>query len=116
MTLNNTADLRGVLTALSTPFDADENIDVDLLKKVVDRSIDNGVDGVVAGGSTGEFAMMTDAEREQLVDTVAGHTGVASRSSPRPVRQPPDRPSVSRRPRRGPVPTCSCWSRPTTSR
>jgi 4-hydroxy-tetrahydrodipicolinate synthase len=75
MTLNNTADLRGVLTALSTPFDADENIDVDLLKKVVDRSIDIGVDGVVAGGSTGEFAMMTDSEREQLVDTVAGHTG-----------------------------------------
>jgi 4-hydroxy-tetrahydrodipicolinate synthase len=74
MTLINPADLHGVLTALSTPFDADENIDVDLLKKVVDRSIDNGVDGVVAGGSTGEFAMMSTDERLLLVDTVAEHT------------------------------------------
>ncbi len=74
MTLTNPTDLRGVLTALSTPFDADENIDVDLLKQVVDRSIDNGVDGVVAGGSTGEFAMMTNDERLQLVETVTEHT------------------------------------------
>ncbi|HIW90847.1 MAG TPA: dihydrodipicolinate synthase family protein [Candidatus Corynebacterium avicola] len=74
MTLNTPSDLRGVLTALSTPFDADENIDIDLLKKVVDRSIDNGVDGVVAGGSTGEFAMMSTEERLLLVDTVTEHT------------------------------------------
>ena len=75
MTLKNPADLHGVLTALSTPFDADENIDVNLLKTVIDRSVDNGVDGVVAGGSTGEFAMMTDDERLLLVDTVTGHVG-----------------------------------------
>lgn len=73
MTLTSPADLRGVLTALSTPFDADENIDVDLLKAVVDRSVGNGVDGVVAGGSTGEFAMMSDDERRLLVDTVTEH-------------------------------------------
>lgn len=67
-------ELRGVLTALSTPFANNEDIDVDLLQKVVDRSIDNGVNGVVAGGSTGEFASLSSEERIQLVDTVASHT------------------------------------------
>lgn len=67
-------ELRGVLTALSTPFTANEDLDVDLLKKVVDRSIDGGVNGVVAGGSTGEFASLSREERIQLVDTVVSHT------------------------------------------
>lgn len=67
-------ELRGVLTALSTPFTANEDLDVDLLNKVVDRSIDGGVNGVVAGGSTGEFASLSREERIQLVDTVVSHT------------------------------------------
>ncbi|GAB88847.1 4-hydroxy-tetrahydrodipicolinate synthase [Gordonia rhizosphera] len=66
--------LRGVLTALTTPFDADENIDTARLKRIVDRSIDAGVNGVVAGGSTGEFASMSHDERRELVDTVVAHT------------------------------------------
>lgn len=65
-----TQDLRGVLTALATPFDADEQIDVPALGRVVDRSIDAGVDGVVAGGSTGEFAALSSEERIRLVDLV----------------------------------------------
>lgn len=67
-------ELRGVLTALSTPFTAEENIDIPVLKKVVDRSINGGVNGVVAGGSTGEFASLSSEERIQLVDTVVEHT------------------------------------------
>lgn len=42
-----TTQLRGVLTALTTPFDAEENVDFDALGRVVDRSIDGGVDGLV---------------------------------------------------------------------
>ncbi|PWJ48325.1 4-hydroxy-tetrahydrodipicolinate synthase [Quadrisphaera granulorum] len=69
-----TTDLRGVLTALTTPFDSDDAIDVPLLKKVVDRSIDAGVDGVVAAGSTGEVGALSSEERRQLVDVVVEHT------------------------------------------
>lgn len=69
-----TTDLRGVLTALTTPFDRDDAIDVPLLKKVVDRSIDAGVDGVVAAGSTGEVGALSSEERRQLVDVVVEHT------------------------------------------
>lgn len=69
-----TTDLRGVLTALATPFDADENIDVPTLHRVIDRSVDAGVHGVVAGGSTGEFASMLPDERLKLVEEVTAHT------------------------------------------
>jgi 4-hydroxy-tetrahydrodipicolinate synthase len=69
-----TKEISGVLTALATPFDRDELIDVPILKRVVDRSINGGVDGVVAGGSTGEFASLSSEERILLVDTVVQHT------------------------------------------
>ena len=39
-------ELRGVLTAL-TPFADNQDVAVDLLKKVVDRSINGGINGVV---------------------------------------------------------------------
>jgi 4-hydroxy-tetrahydrodipicolinate synthase len=65
-----TNQLSGVLTALATPFDGDEAIDVPALRRVVDRSIDAGVDGVVAAGSTGEVGALSSDERMLLIDTV----------------------------------------------
>ncbi|MEV5847318.1 4-hydroxy-tetrahydrodipicolinate synthase [Streptomyces sp. NPDC051985] len=64
------AQLSGVLTALASPFAADGQLDEKVLRRLVDRSIDGGVDGVVACGSTGEFAAMTGDERRLLVETV----------------------------------------------
>ncbi|GGN51569.1 4-hydroxy-tetrahydrodipicolinate synthase [Streptomyces albiflavescens] len=64
------AQLSGVLTALATPFASEGRIDDKTLRRLVDRSIDGGVDGVVACGSTGEFAAMTGAERRQIIETV----------------------------------------------
>jgi 4-hydroxy-tetrahydrodipicolinate synthase len=69
-----TKPLAGVISALATPFTAGDDIDTDRLRQLVDRNIDGGVDGVVAGGSTGEFAAMTPAERRLLVETVVDHT------------------------------------------
>ena len=65
-----TVQLRGVLTALATPFTADGSVDEALLRAVVDRSIDGGVHGVVACGSTGEFSALTLDERRLVVETV----------------------------------------------
>jgi 4-hydroxy-tetrahydrodipicolinate synthase len=62
--------LLGVLTALATPFAPDGQIDTGALRRLVDRSIDGGVQGVVACGSTGEFAAMSNAERRLVVETV----------------------------------------------
>jgi 4-hydroxy-tetrahydrodipicolinate synthase len=68
-----TTNLSGILTALATPFTADEQIDAVALKRLVDRTIDGGVDGVVVGGSTGEFAALSHDERRDLVETVVEH-------------------------------------------
>jgi 4-hydroxy-tetrahydrodipicolinate synthase len=67
--------LRGVLTALATPFAPDGQIDASALRRLVDRSIDGGVHGVVACGSTGEFAAMSSTERRLVVETVIDQAG-----------------------------------------
>lgn len=66
--------LNGVLTALATPFDAHGRVDPGKLRMLVDRSIDGGVDGVVACGTTGEFAALSADERRVVVETVVKHT------------------------------------------
>jgi 4-hydroxy-tetrahydrodipicolinate synthase len=64
------SQLRGVLSALATPFAPDGRIDTSALRRLVDRNIDGGVHGLVACGSTGEFAAMSGAERRLVVETV----------------------------------------------
>lgn len=68
------SQLHGVLTALVTPFTSDGLIDEPGLRRLIDRSIDGGVDGVVACGSTGEFSALSPEERRKVVETVAEHT------------------------------------------
>jgi 4-hydroxy-tetrahydrodipicolinate synthase len=65
-----TVQLRGVLTALATPFAADGSVDAARLRALVDRSIEGGVHGVVACGSTGEFSALSSDERRLVVETV----------------------------------------------
>ena len=65
-----TVQLRGVLTALATPFAADGSVDEARLRALVDRSIEGGVHGVVACGSTGEFSALSGDERRLVVETV----------------------------------------------
>ena len=62
--------LSGVLVALATPFAADGSLDVSRLRELVDRTIDGGIHGVVACGSTGEFSALTVDERRLVVETV----------------------------------------------
>ena len=48
-------DLKGVIPPIITPVDADENVDVEGLKRVIDHVINGGVHGVFVLGSNGEF-------------------------------------------------------------
>lgn len=68
-----TAQLRGVLTALATPFAENGRLDEALLRGLVDRSIAGGVHGVVACGSTGEFSALSGDERRRVVEIVVDH-------------------------------------------
>jgi 4-hydroxy-tetrahydrodipicolinate synthase len=69
-----TTALHGVLVALSTPFAADASVDETRLRELVDRTIDGGVHGVVACGSTGEFAALSVDERRLVVEVVVDQT------------------------------------------
>jgi 4-hydroxy-tetrahydrodipicolinate synthase len=61
--------LEGVLAAVATPFDDDNKIDEPRLRSLIDEIIDAGVHGLVPGGSTGEFALLSHSERRQLLET-----------------------------------------------
>lgn len=61
---------RGFGTALATPFHADGRLDLEALARLTRHVVDGGADFVVALGSTGEAAMLGDAERDQVVTTV----------------------------------------------
>lgn len=63
--------LRGVMTALLTPFDKNQRLDGDSLRRLVRFNLSQGVDGLYVGGSTGEAFMQTAAEREEVLEIVA---------------------------------------------
>lgn len=66
-----TNNLRGVMPALLTPFDAQQKIDQASLRRLVRFNIEQGVDGVYVGGSTGEAFIQSLAEREEVLEIVA---------------------------------------------
>lgn len=68
-------DLRGVFTALVTPFTKDgAAVDTKSLEKLIDFQLGAGVQGFVACGSTGEAATLTPQEYVQVVRSVRERT------------------------------------------
>ena len=66
----------GIYTPVITPFRDDLSIDFDAYGQVIDWQADNGVHGIIVGGSTGEFFSLTQAERvEQFNFVVARAAG-----------------------------------------
>ncbi len=60
-------ELKGVFTALVTPFTQDGALDLDAFAAHVKRQIAGGVHGLVPCGTTGETPALEDAEWEQVV-------------------------------------------------
>lgn len=63
-------ELKGVITALVTPFDANEDIDFKALEKLIEQQLAVGVKGFVPLGSTGEYYAMTAAEKASVLEFV----------------------------------------------
>ena len=59
-----------VLTAMVTPFHADGSLNLDGAVKLARWLQDNGNDGLVLAGTTGESSTLTDDEKLSLFDTV----------------------------------------------
>jgi 4-hydroxy-tetrahydrodipicolinate synthase len=56
-----------VLTAVVTPFKPDLSVDFERFRRLCSHLVDNGSDGVVVAGTTGEAPTLSDAERVELV-------------------------------------------------
>ena len=65
---------RGTATALITPFTKDDKVDVKALCEIVERQIASGVDALVALGTTGEPATLSDEEKKQVVEVCIKQT------------------------------------------
>lgn len=63
-------ELKGIFTALLTPFDGNNKINEDALKQLVRHNIKLGADGFYVGGSTAEAFLLTTQERKQVMQIV----------------------------------------------
>jgi 4-hydroxy-tetrahydrodipicolinate synthase len=69
--------LGGILTAMVTPFDADGRLDEDGSVRLMHHLLENGSDGLVLAGTTGEGATMTDEEKARLWELGVAESGDA---------------------------------------
>lgn len=68
------ASIQGSLVALVTPMFEDGALDWDALDRLVDWHIEQGTDGLVAVGTTGESATLDVAEHSQVIARVIART------------------------------------------
>ena len=71
-----------VLTAIATPFRADGSVDLDRFRELATYLVDNGSDGLVVCGTTGESPTLSDDEKfalwEAAVDLLKGRATVVA--------------------------------------
>ncbi|MFC4945527.1 4-hydroxy-tetrahydrodipicolinate synthase [Pseudonocardia sp. GCM10023141] len=64
-----------VLTAMVTPFDAEGGLDLARAEELASHLVDQGNDGLVVNGTTGEGPTTTDTEKSELIRAVISAVG-----------------------------------------
>lgn len=81
----DTDRIKGVMVPMLTPLTPDEKVDIQSTKQLVDYLINNGVHGIWAAGTNGEFAALTQEQRviitTTIVESVAGRVPVIGNAS-----------------------------------
>jgi 4-hydroxy-tetrahydrodipicolinate synthase len=67
--------LGGILTAMVTPFDAEGALDDAATVRLIHHLLENGSDGLVLAGTTGEAATLTDEEKVRLWELGVAESG-----------------------------------------
>jgi 4-hydroxy-tetrahydrodipicolinate synthase len=67
--------IRGVITAMATPFDEDGRVDEAAALKLATHLLEHGSHGLVISGSTGEAPTLTDEEALVLLRAIRGEVG-----------------------------------------
>ena len=65
--------LGAILTAIATPFDDDLNVDEEAFVALLEYVCAHGSDGIVACGTTGESATLSDEEHLRVVELAVEH-------------------------------------------
>ena len=65
----------GAATAIITPFDEGGAVDFEAFGRLIDRQLAEGIDGIVATGTSGEGSTLSDAEFEQVVSFCVKRVG-----------------------------------------
>lgn len=69
------AELRGVITAMVTPFRAGGEVDLEAGARLARHLVEHGSHGLVVAGTTGESPTLSDAEKLALLDAVLAEVG-----------------------------------------
>ena len=67
----------GILTAMVTPFDERGRVDEDAFVAMIHHLLDNGSDGLVVAGTTGEGATLSDDEKARIWELAVAEAGGA---------------------------------------
>jgi len=67
--------MKGIFTALLTPFNSDYSINEKALENLVKFNLDKGIHGFYVGGSTSESMLMTVDERKRVFEIVKNVSG-----------------------------------------
>jgi 4-hydroxy-tetrahydrodipicolinate synthase len=67
--------LGSVLTAMVTPFRADGSVDLEQFRELAGFLVENGSDGIVVCGTTGESPTLSDEEKLELFEAAVGTVG-----------------------------------------
>ncbi len=68
-------EIKGIITAVVTPFDEDENINEDAFRTIIRYLIGQGVHGLFPVGSQGEFFALSKEERKRLMGVAVEEAG-----------------------------------------
>ncbi|NLG25184.1 MAG: dihydrodipicolinate synthase family protein [Clostridiales bacterium] len=63
--------MQGLFVAIVTPFTADNRVNEDAFRRLIERLIGQGAAGLLVAGSCGEFPMLTGRERSRTFELAA---------------------------------------------
>lgn len=65
--------LHGIIPPIVTPMQANEDLDLPRLRKLIDQMLAKGVHGIFVLGTTSEFYALDDAEKQAVIATAVEH-------------------------------------------
>jgi 4-hydroxy-tetrahydrodipicolinate synthase len=68
-------EIKGLLTAMATPFAEDGSVDLDGVRRLAAYLLEHGSHGLVIAGSTGECPTLTDGEEIEILKAVRAEVG-----------------------------------------